>query len=58
MFFLKQVAAILFVVVYSFALTLFLLKAINWLIPVKASAKEEKEGLDISYHGEVARDTS
>ena len=57
-FLLKQLAAILLAVVYSFSLTIFLLKGIDWLIPVKASAKEEKEGLDISYHGEVARDAS
>ena len=57
-FFFKQVAAILFAVVYSFSFTLFLLKGINWLVPVKASAREEKEGLDISYHGEIARDAS
>lgn len=57
-FFFKQVIAILFAVVYSFSFTLFLLKGINWLVPVKASAREEKEGLDISYHGEIARDAS
>lgn len=55
-FLLKQVVAILFSVVYAFAFTLVLFKAINWLIPVKATAKEETAGLDISYHGEVARD--
>jgi len=55
-FLLKQVSAILFAVVYAFFFTLALFKAINWLVPVKASLKEEKEGLDISYHGEVARD--
>jgi len=55
-FFLKQVGAILFTVVYSLFFTLFLLRSINWLVPVKASLKEEREGLDISYHGETARD--
>ncbi len=55
-FLLKQISAILFAVVYAFFFTLVLFKAINWLVPVKASLKEEKEGLDISYHGEVARD--
>lgn len=55
-FLFKQVVAILFAVVYGFFFTLFLLKVINWLVPVKASFKEEKDGLDISYHGEVARD--
>jgi len=55
-FFLKQVGAILITVVYSLFFTLFLLRSINWLIPVKASLREEREGLDISYHGETARD--
>ena len=48
-------AAILLAVVYSFSFTFFLLKGINWLIPVKASAREEKEGMDISYSGEIFR---
>jgi len=55
-FFLKQVGAIIITVVYSLFFTLFLLRSINWLIPVKASLKEEREGLDIAYHGETARD--
>lgn len=55
-FLLKQIAAILLAVAYGFFFTLFLLKGINRLVTVKASLKEEKEGLDISYHGEVARD--
>ena len=29
-------------------MALFSLKVINWLVPVKASFKEEKDGLDIS----------
>jgi Amt family ammonium transporter len=55
-FLLKQIAAILLATVYGFFFTLLLLKGINRLVTVKASLKEEKEGLDISYHGEVARD--
>lgn len=55
-FLVKQVVAILFAVVYAFIFTLGLFKAINWLIPVKATAREENAGLDISYHGEIARD--
>jgi len=58
MVFLKQIAAIFLSVVHSFSLTLFLLKSFNCLIPVKASSSEEKERLDMSYHGEIARDTS
>lgn len=53
---LKEIAAILFAVVYAFSFTVFILKVINRFIPVKASLREEKEGLDISYHGEIARD--
>jgi Amt family ammonium transporter len=56
LFLFKQLVAILMAVVYGFFFTLFLLKVINKLIPVKASLREEKDGLDISYHGEVARD--
>ena len=52
----KQIAAILLAVVYGFFFTLLLLKGINRMVTVKASLKEEKEGLDISYHGEIARD--
>lgn len=52
----KQVVAILLAVVYGFFFTLLLLKGINRMVTVKASLKEEKEGLDISYHGEIARD--
>ena len=55
-FLLKEIAAILFAVVYAFFFTVFILKMINRLIPVKASLKEERDGLDFSYHGEVARD--
>jgi ammonium transporter, Amt family len=55
-FLLKQTGAIIITVVYSLFFTLFLLRAINWLIPVKASLREEREGLDIHYHGETARD--
>ena len=55
-FLLKQIAAILLATVYGFFFTLLLLKGINRLVPVKASLREERDGLDISYHGEVARD--
>ena len=55
-FLLKEIAAILFAVVYAFLFTLFILKMINRIVPVKASLKEERDGLDFSYHGEVARD--
>jgi Amt family ammonium transporter len=53
---LKQLGAIIITAGYSLFFTLLLLRGINWLIPVKASLKEEREGLDLHYHGEVARD--
>jgi hypothetical protein len=34
----------------------FILKVNDQLIPVKASLKEEWDGLDFSNHGEVAQD--
>jgi Amt family ammonium transporter len=55
-FLLKEFMAILFAVVYAFLFTLFILKGINYLVPVKASLREEREGLDYHYHGEAARD--
>ncbi len=55
-FLLKELAAILLAVVYAFSFTLILLKGINYLVPVRASLREEREGLDYHYHGEAARD--
>lgn len=54
-FLLKEIAAIALAVVYGFGFTVVILKGINRVIPVKVSYKEEKEGLDISNHGEIAR---
>ncbi len=35
--------------------TLGVLKAINRVVPVKVGRMDEKKGLDLGYHGEVAR---
>jgi Amt family ammonium transporter len=51
----KEVVAILIAVVYAYFFTLLILKAINKFTPVKVDPELEKEGLDISFHGEVAR---
>lgn len=52
---LKEISAILIAVVYAYYFTLLILKAINIFTPVKVDPELEKEGLDISFHGEVAR---
>lgn len=51
----KEITAILLAVVYAYFFTLIILKAINKFTPVKVDPACEKEGLDISFHGEVAR---
>ena len=52
--FLIQVAAVLLTSVYAFIVTYLILKVINIFMPVRVSAEEEKEGLDVSIHHEVA----
>jgi Amt family ammonium transporter len=49
---LVQSAAILVVAVYSFIVTLALLKVIDLFIGVKTSEEDEVNGLDLSQHGE------
>ena len=39
----------------DFIFTLFSLKMINKIVPVKVNRMDERKGLDMSYHGEVAR---
>lgn len=51
----KQVVAIVFASAWGFLFTLLMLKGINKFVPVKVSRKDEKLGLDISFHGEIAR---
>ena len=49
-----QVAAVLATIVYSVVATFVLLKAIALVSPIRASAKEEGMGLDVTQHGEEA----
>ncbi len=51
----KETVAIIIAVVYAYFFTLLILKVINKFTPVKVDPELEKEGLDISFHGEVAR---
>lgn len=51
----KEIVAILMAISAGFFFTLFLFKAINKVIPVRVSEKEQTVGLDIIHHGEVAR---
>lgn len=39
---------------YAFVVTLLILKVVNIFVPVRVSEVEEKEGLDVSLHKEVA----
>jgi len=49
-----QAAAVLAALVYSGVMSFILLKLIGLVMPLRASASEESEGLDISQHGEEA----
>lgn len=51
---LVQGIAVIITSVYSFVVTWLILKAINIFIPVRVTEMEEKEGLDVSIHKEVA----
>lgn len=54
-FFLKQIAAIVLASAWGFAFTIFMLKGINYFVPVKVRRIDQQRGLDWSLHGEVAR---
>jgi ammonium transporter, Amt family len=47
-----QGISIISVAVYSFAVTIILLKLIDWTIGLRVSEDDESEGLDLSQHGE------
>ncbi len=49
-----QAAAVLAAIVYSGVGTFILLKLVSIVLPLRASADQESEGLDISMHGEEA----
>ena len=53
-FFVKESGAAIGAALYAFGFTYAMLKAINWITPVKVSAAEEETGLDQSQHGEQA----
>lgn len=48
----KQLISIGAVWVYSFVITLILLKLLDWTIGLRVSDEEEYDGLDLSQHGE------
>lgn len=54
-FLFKQITAIVLASAWGFIFTLFMLKGINKFVPVKVGRMDEKKGLDLGYHGEVAR---
>jgi Amt family ammonium transporter len=48
-----QLYAVAVTIVWSGALTFVLLKAIELLVPLRVSAQQEIEGLDVTQHGEA-----
>jgi Amt family ammonium transporter len=52
-----QALAALAAPVYAFVGTFILLKVIGFLMPLRASEREEAQGLDVTYHGEEAYPT-
>jgi Amt family ammonium transporter len=48
-----QAAAVLVTLVYSFVVTLLILKALDWTIGLRVDHEEEQAGLDLSQHSEV-----
>ncbi len=51
----KQIVAIVFASIWAFVFTYLMLKGINKLVDVKVTDSDEEMGLDMSFHGEVAR---
>ena len=49
-----QGAAVLAALVYSGAMSFVLLKLVNLVLPIRAAAADEVEGLDVTQHGEEA----
>jgi Amt family ammonium transporter len=54
--FLVQCAGVAITAVYSFIVTMLLLKVINWITPVRVPEEAEEHGLDTELHGENAYD--
>ena len=55
MFLVKQLTAIILASAWGFIFTLLMLKGINKIVPVKVSHMDQKKGLDLAFHGEIAR---
>ena len=53
---LKQLTALVLAIGIAFFFTLLILRIIDRFVRVKVSAREEKYGLDLTHHGEVARE--
>jgi Amt family ammonium transporter len=53
-FFFKQIVAIIFAASWAFIFTILMLKGINKFVPVKVSRMDERKGLDMVFHGEIA----
>lgn len=54
-FFLKQLVAIVLASAWGFVFTILMLKGINKFVPVKVRRIDQQRGLDLSLHGEIAR---
>lgn len=54
-FLFKQLVAIVLAASWGFVFTILMLKGINLLTPVKVSRMDERKGLDLAFHGEIAR---
>ncbi len=54
-FLLKQLVAIFFASAWGFVFTILMLKAINKFVPVKVSRMDQDKGVDLVFHGEIAR---
>lgn len=50
--FIVQIVTMICVSVFAFGGTFILLKITNWISPLRVSEQEEKDGLDLSQHGE------
>jgi ammonium transporter, Amt family len=52
---LNQVIGIATVIVYDAIASLIILKVLDWTIGLRVSEDEEREGLDLTLHGEVVQ---
>ncbi|CAE8584816.1 unnamed protein product [Polarella glacialis] len=50
----KQLAASVLCAVYSFVVTIVILKLINLVVPIKPDSEQVRSGLDLAEHGEMA----